>query len=76
MKRALVAIALLTVLTSCVSPKQKSNACIDESRINPNQVCTMQYDPVCGCNEKTYGNACEADRAGVTAYTPGPCDNK
>jgi len=28
-------------------------------------VCTQQYDPVCGCNAKTYANACMAACAGV-----------
>ncbi|MBK8830377.1 MAG: hypothetical protein IPN60_05885 [Saprospiraceae bacterium] len=37
-------------------------------------VCTMQYDPVCGCNNKTYSNACAAECAGIKVYTKGPCE--
>jgi hypothetical protein len=33
----------------------------------------MEYNPVCGCNNKTYGNACAAECAGITEYTKGPC---
>ncbi len=56
---------------ACEKDKQ---ACIDESKRNPEQICTMQYEPVCGCDGKTYGNACEAEREGLQVWTPGECE--
>jgi hypothetical protein len=37
------------------------------------EVCTEQLDEVCGCDDKTYGNACAAARAGVSVAMKGAC---
>ena len=47
-----------------------------EENIDPDCFCTLIYDPVCGCNKVTYGNACVAECSGITEYTPGECKKK
>lgn len=40
------------------------------------EVCTEEYAPVCGCDDKTYGNACAAAREGISVSRAGACETE
>ena len=48
--------------------------CLNPDLIDLNTPCIELWAPVCGCNNVTYGNECEATNyGGVTSWTEGEC---
>jgi len=69
MKKSFFVIAFLVSLFT-ISCEEKA-PCVE--KIKPDCNCILIYDPVCGCNNVTYGNSCQAECASITEYTKGEC---
>ena len=54
--------------------KEKTEKTPQEPRQNMGQVCTLEHMPVCGVDNKTYGNMCHLETAGVELKYEGVCE--
>lgn len=88
MMKSLVLTAFVLTLTACTTGEKSAPESVKtaakKSESKPASslqskgrecICTKLWMPVCGENNKTYGNSCEADCAGVK-YTEGACKDK
>ncbi len=77
----IILVASLLLISGCASSRIDKSI-IEVARHCPEerpQMCTMQYDPVCGLHadgsSKTYSSGCTAcSHAEVLGYNPGECN--
>jgi hypothetical protein len=72
--KTIFALALpLGIIAFSASCKTVTKGTCQESKRT--KFCPQENKPVCGCNNKTYSNACESEAYGIKKYTEGACRN-
>ncbi|MFT6716008.1 MAG: hypothetical protein ACJA0Q_000637 [Saprospiraceae bacterium] len=72
-KNLLMTVTAIILGFSACEKEHKCDECIDPSIMGGSYI--EIYDPVCGCDDKTYSNSAHAmSEGGVTSWTAGPCE--
>ena len=69
MQKFVVLVFWLSICAGC--HKDIAPDCIEKPY--DGRACYQNYFPVCGCNNKTYYNVCDAASHGITNYKQGEC---